>query len=429
MIEACANDGKKALHSGPFDLGQDVARTIQKSARDEGAVNRSLSNQEFDTIVVGGGIVGLFLSWFLAEEGAAVVCLDDGRNAGSFANAGSLHGQMQSRMERLFPERVSDYQKTLSIYPRAIDYWAEVAGLLDDDIEFHLGGGLMVAENPAHLEALRAKCSIENRCGIETSVINASETLAMAPYLNDDIAGALYCRKEGKANPLTATNCVRRMARTKGATLLENVRVTRIETVASGYDVDSSAGVFRAARVAIAAGAGSGDILATLGVDIPVSAEPLHMNVTEATNAFMPHLVQHAELALTIKQLKTGQLLIGGGWPARGPVDDSVPEVLAASLLGNLALARHLVPGIADLAVLRTWAGINTMVDLTSVLGEIDGLPGVFVAIPGDAGFTLAPYCARLVAEQMSGRAPDFPLELFSTSRFGRPPRGRVARH
>ena len=392
-------------------------------------MNRKLCNKEFDTIVVGGGIVGLFLSWFLAEEGAAVACLDDGRNAGSFANAGSLHGQMQSRMERLFPERVDEYQKSLSMYPRAIDYWAEIAGLLDDDIEFQLGGGLMIAENPAHVEALRAKCRIENRCGIETSVISASETLAMAPYLNDEVAGALYCPKEGKANPLTATNCVRRIARTKGATLLEDVRVSRIDTAAGGYDVDSSAGVFRAARVVVAAGAGSGDILATLGVDIPVSAEPLHMNVTEATHTFMPHLVQHAELALTMKQLKTGQLLIGGGWPARGPVAQGVPEVLPASLLGNLALARHLVPGIADLAVLRTWAGINTMVDLTSVLGEIDGLPGMFVAIPGDAGFTLAPYCARLVAEKMSGRKPDYPLEHFSTARFERLPRGHEARH
>ena len=393
-------------------------------------MNGSHLNDEFDTIVVGGGIVGLFLAWFLADEGNAVVCLDDGRNAGSMANAGSLHGQMQSRMERLFPERVADYQETLSMYPRAIDYWAEIAGQLDKDIEFQLGGGLMIAETREHLEALHAKSAIENRCGMETSVLDATETLAIAPYLNADVvAGALYCPKEGKANPLTAINEVRRKAIASGATLIGNAHVERIESAASGELVESSRGTFRAVRVVVAAGAGSGGILATLGVEIPVAAEPLHMNVTEATGAIMPHLVQHAELALTMKQLKTGQLLIGGGWPARYSRELRTPEVLSDSLLGNLALARRLVPGIGDLRVLRTWAGINTMVDLTSVLGEIDGLPGIFVAIPGDAGFTLAPYCARLVAEQMSGRTPDYPLEHFSTSRFGRPPRGHLARH
>jgi glycine/D-amino acid oxidase-like deaminating enzyme len=58
------------------------------------------------------------------------------------------------------------------------------------------------------------------------------------------------------------------------------------------------------------------------------------------------------------------------------------------------------------------------MVDLMSVLGEVDGAPGLFMAIPGDAGFTLAPYCARLLVEQMAGRSPDFSLDVFSPRRF-----------
>lgn len=378
----------------------------------------NVPSDNYDTVVVGGGIVGLFVSWFLAAEGAAVACLDDGCNAGSFANAGSLHGQMQSRMERMFPERVADYQKTLAIYPRAIDYWAEIATQLDEDIEYRLGGGLMIAETPQHLESLRAKSTIENRCGIESEILNASETLTMAPYLRDSIVGALYCPKEGKVNPLTATCAVRRMAIAQGVQVINGARVTRIEAIPPGYLVESSRFVFRAARVVIAAGAGSGEVAATLGVDIPVSAEPLHMNVTEPTHDFLPHLVQHAELALTMKQLKTGQLLIGGGWPAKYSEEQRTPAVISGSLLGNLALARHLVPGIDGLHIQRTWAGINTMVDLMSVLGEVDGLPGVFLAIPGDAGYTLAPYCARLVVEQMSGRSPEFSLEYFSPRRF-----------
>jgi glycine/D-amino acid oxidase-like deaminating enzyme len=142
------------------------------------------------------------------------------------------------------------------------------------------------------------------------------------------------------------------------------------------------------------------------------------MNITEPAEDFLPHLVQHAELALTMKQLKTGQLLIGGGWPAQFSNGQATPTVIAQSLVGNLALARHLVPGIAGLQVQRTWAGINTMVDLMSVLGEVDAAPGVFLAIPGDAGYTLAPYCARLLVEQMSGRSPEISLEYFSPQRF-----------
>lgn len=374
---------------------------------------------DFDTVVIGGGIVGLFASWFLAEDGAAVLCLNDGRNAGSFANAGSLHGQMQSRMERMFPDRVADYQQTLAIYPRAIDYWAEITKLLDEDIEYQLGGGLMIAESSQQLESLRAKSAVENRCGVETAVLSASEVLAMAPYIGADIRGALFCPKEGKVNPLTATCAVHRMAVAKGAEVKNDARVTRCEAVSTGYVVHSSKGEFRTGRVLIAAGAGSGELAASLGVTIPVSAEPLHINVTEPTQHFLPYLVQHAELPLTMKQLKTGQLLIGGGWPGQYSAGQPAPTVIAESLFGNLALARHMVPGIEGLQVQRSWAGINTMVDLTSVIGEVDASPGAFLAIPGDAGYTLAPYCARLVVELMAGRSPDFPLEFFSPRRFG----------
>ena len=110
--------------------------------------------------------------------------------------------------------------------------------------------------------------------------------------------------------------------------------------------------------------------------------------------------------------------MIGGGWPAAIARDGLPPTVLSDSLAGNLRLARHLVPAIGDLQVQRTWAGVNTLVDLVSVLGPLDALPGLHFAIPGDAGFTLGPYRARLVVDAMLGRSPDYPLKSFSPARF-----------
>jgi glycine/D-amino acid oxidase-like deaminating enzyme len=46
-------------------------------------------------------------------------------------------------------------------------------------------------------------------------------------------------------------------------------------------------------------------------------------------------------------------------------------------------------------------------------------VPGLFVAIPGDAGYTLGPLSARLVADVMLGRAPGEDISLFSPARFG----------
>jgi glycine/D-amino acid oxidase-like deaminating enzyme len=377
-----------------------------------------IADFDFDTVVIGGGIVGLCVSWFLAQDGAAVACIDDGRDAGSTANAGSLHVQMQSRLLRLFPERLEDYQTTLPIYPRAVDYWHAIADGLGDDIELRTSGGLMIADNPTQMAALERKNGIERKKGVESDIIGRQELLRMAPYLNSNVQGAAYCAKEGKLNPLLANTAIRRKAQQSGAHVRSRSKATRIDVEPRGYRVTTATRVFHAARVVIAAGAGSGEIAATLGLHLPITAEPLHMNITEPAEPFMHNLLQHAELPITLKQLLNGQVLIGGGWPARQSAAGAQPEVLRESLTGNLQLAQQMVPRLGPLSVVRCWAGINPMVDLLSVIGEIDGLPGLFVAIPGDAGYTLGPYCARLLVDAMQGRSTDFPLSLFAPDRF-----------
>jgi glycine/D-amino acid oxidase-like deaminating enzyme len=377
-----------------------------------------IAESDFDTVVIGGGVVGLCVTWFLADTGAAVLCIDDGREAGSTANAGSLHVQMQSRLIRLFPERLADYQKALPIYPRAVDYWAVIANELDEDVELQIGGGLMVADSREQLAALEEKCQCERQSGLDTDIVGQQELQSLAPYLHSGALGAVYCAKEGKINPLLANAAIRNKVHGSGGVIRPHCHVERIEQASRGYLVTTGAEMFRTGRVVIAAGAGSGKLAATLGLYLPTSAEPLHMNITDATDSFIKHLLQHAERPITMKQMRSGQVLIGGGWPAGHGRQGGVPEVLRDSLIGNLRLAQEMVPRVASLQVTRSWAGINPMVDLLSVLGEVDSLPGIFVAVPGDAGYTLGPYCARLLVDRMSGISGDFPLTDFSPTRF-----------
>ena len=374
--------------------------------------------QDVEVLVIGGGIVGLSATWLLAEEGVGVLCLDAGGDSGSTANAGSLHGQMQSRMERQFPERLNDYLQMLPTYSRAIDYWGDVAGRLGEPIEYRVTGGLMIAESGEQMAALAAKSRLERRYGVETDLVGREELLNLAPCLNPAVQGALYCAREGKINPLLATNAMRDQAVGAGALIRPGTRVQALERFRHGYLAATEGGPVRAGRVLIAAGAGSGRLAATLGLELPCTAELLQMSITEPAGPLMHHLIQHAGQAITIKQLDTGQILIGGGWPAARERDDLPPAVVSQSLAGNLSVARHLVPDLAGLRLQRTWAGVNTLVDLVSVLGPVDAMPGLYFAVPGDAGFTLGPYCARLVVDAMRGRSPDYPLRAFSPNRF-----------
>lgn len=382
----------------------------------------AISVDECDVVVIGAGIVGLCVSVLLADEGADVSCLDAGNPAGSTANAGSLHVQMQSRLMRLFPERIPDYLETLPIYPRAVDAWKGMADeLLDElgeDIDLSIGGGLMVAESEAHFEELRTKTEQEQRLGIDTELVDRQALRELAPYLADAVHGAALCHQEGKLNPLAANEAIRRRALARNVAIRAGETVERIEPGAGHILLHCNSGrTWRAAQVVIAAGAGTGRLTEPLGCEVPVMAEPLHMNVTEPLAPLLGHLLQHAELPITLKQFRNGQLVVGGGWPAELREPSGHPSVLLSSLRGNLGLAARLVPALRSLRVIRSWAGINPTVDLLSVIGELPGCPGVYVAVPGDAGYTLGPYCARLLVDSMQGRTPDFPLSKFAPGR------------
>ena len=143
------------------------------------------------------------------------------------------------------------------------------------------------------------------------------------------------------------------------------------------------------------------------------------MNITEACGERIAHLVQHAERSLTLKQIRTGQIVIGGGWPAEDRGPDRVPGVHARSLLGNVGLAARLVPALRSLRLLRSWAGMNTTVDGTSVIGRLPGAPRVTMAVPADAGFTLGPLIAKMACALVLGRPPPADPAPFSPARFG----------
>lgn len=373
---------------------------------------------DIGTVVIGGGIVGMCLAIFLADEGADVAVLDEGRHAGTIANAGGLHVQLQSRFMRLYPEMVPAFEETLPFYPLAVRHWERFAGRLGEDIELAITGGLMVAESAEQYAFLEQKCRREQQLGLKVEMLDRAALDRIAGYFSPAIIGAELCADEGKVNPLLANQAIRRLALAKGVVHCPETRVTRLARADRSFTVETDRGTVRAGRVVIAAGSGSGKLGEQLGLNIPCRAEPLHMNITEAAEPLIKHMVQHADRQITMKQLGAGQVVIGGGWPATLAGEREHPTVALDSMIGSLSLAQHVVPRIANLRVIRTWAGVNTSVDGRPVVGPVNGIPGLFFAIPGDAGYTLGPLTARLVADTMLGRAPERDVSAYTADRF-----------
>lgn len=373
---------------------------------------------EIGTLVIGGGIVGSCVGGFLAAEGRDVAVIDAGWPGGSTANAGSIHVQMQSLFLRDFPELVPGVERSLPLYRKAVGFWRSFQEELGVDCELRIGGGLMIAEDQRQLDLLIGKCRREKSLGLDVSILERAELERVAPYLGPAVVGAEFCADEGKVNPLIANTAIRRWAKRRGVVRIDAEPVQLLERKAPGFRAVTARGEIRAGRVVLAAGYGGKALAAQLGIDMPAEAEPLHMNITEATAPFISHLVQHADRRITLKQLSAGQVVIGGGWPAerRGPGE--IPRTKLSSMIGNISLAQHIVPKIGALRVIRAWAGLNTDIDGCGALGPSAAVPGLFYAIPGSAGYTLGPISARLVADCVLGRNPGEDIESCSPRRF-----------
>jgi glycine/D-amino acid oxidase-like deaminating enzyme len=365
-----------------------------------------------DVLVIGGGITGMTAAIALAEAGARVTVLDAGLPAGSNANAGSLHVQLQSRFLRLFPEQAPNVEASLPLYVQAAAEWAALEQRIGG-VDLVREGGLMLAETPSQMRFLEGKLAREAAKGVTAELLDRPALDRIAPWLGPQIVGAELCRDEGKLDPLLAN---RRLA--DRAAALGVVRL-RGEAVALAPDPAATLAdgqVLRAGQMVLAAAWGAGTLAASLGCTLPAEAEPLHMNITEPAAYAIRHLVQHAERPITLKQFPAGQIVIGGGWPAQAGLP--APRVRADSLMGNVALAGRLVPAIRPLRVIRTWAGLNTTMDGRTALGRLPGAGRVIAAIPGDAGYTLGPLVGRAAAALAMGQTPPFDPAPCDPGRF-----------
>ena len=378
-----------------------------------------MSATDIDVVVIGGGVVGMALAAFLVEAGREVMLVDRGDGGGSTANAGSLHVQMQSRFMQLYPENVSGMERQLPLYPKATRFWQSLESRLGADFELKKNGGLMVAENREQLDFLHVKAERERRLGLSVDVLERDALERIAPYFGPAVIGAEICYDEGKLNPLKANAALRAHAIAEGVTMREGCAVTGLSREPDGYCVTlSDETTLRCATLALAAADGTEKLASMLGVNIPTRAEPLHMNITEAAAPMIGQLIQHADRMITLKQFSTGQIVIGGGWPADIDAARGFPTTRLDSMIANVTLASHIVPAVSPLRIIRTWAGVNTSVDGKGVLGPVPTHPGLYIAVPGDAGYTLGPLSARLVCDTILGRDPGEDLSDYSPMRF-----------
>ncbi len=410
---------------GLFNTSADATRPVRDDRRFS---EDSVSAEEVDVLVIGGGIAGAAVTYYLAKEGVEVTLLERGElnREASGTNAGSFHFQLaihqlsgagtSADRDRL----LGDARDSV----RAYELWKGLSNELGADVGLHQTGGWMVAETSEQLQILHDKHLLETEAGIETEVLTGSELRDRAPYFSDRVLGATYCGLEGHANPLTTAPLYAQRAAEAGATIKTHTEVLGIDvndaSASRRFTVRTSRGTYYARRVVNCAAAWADDLADMVGLNFPIKREGLHVNVTEARPQLLPSMVQHIGRRLTLKQTSHGGFIVGGGWPTGESAYPTRYPTTWQSASGNLNVAREIVPALDDVRVIRTWSGVIAFTDDKSpIVGESAKVPGYYACV-STTGFTFSPIFAYQVSEQIlnqhKGLSP-FP-ERFSLDRM-----------
>jgi glycine/D-amino acid oxidase-like deaminating enzyme len=382
-----------------------------------------------DAIVIGGGIVGAFASYYLAEEGLKVLLVDKG----DWASGTSAAGEGGIAIHNKTIGRDMDLAKaSLILYNHLSEDFGE-------EMEFRKIGGMIVAETEEEAKVLRKRVKSHSRLGIKVRWMDRKETLEEEPCLSSHVAGASMCEMEGQVNPIATTYAVIRRAKSRGLRILPFSAVTGIDC-RKGKTIAVRLGDRRIPTrfVINAAGAWAPGIGRMVGLEIPISPRRGILVVSEPVPPLVHHFLLEASymtmklspeemerssddrirkgVGFVIEQTKRGNLVLGSSRQFAGYANKLEFSVIRYIVQRCI----WFIPRLREVSGIRIYSGLRPYTpDNLPVIGEVPGVEGFIMAAGHEgSGITLAPITGKLVSELVTGKVPTIPVEKFLLSRF-----------
>ncbi|MEU7277680.1 glycine oxidase ThiO [Streptomyces sp. NPDC045431] len=372
-----------------------------------------------DVLVIGGGIIGLVTAWRAAQRGlrTAVVDPEPGGGAAQVA-AGMLAAvtELHYGEETLLGLNLASARR----YPDFVTELREAAGGLD--VGYRACGTLAVAldaDDRAHLRELHA---LQSRCGLQSEWLNGRECRRLEPMLAPGVRGGLRVDGDHQVDPRRLTAALLAACERAGVEF-HRAWAERLLVVggrAAGAALKDGTEL-AADQVVLAAGSLSGrlggvpdDVLPPVR---PVKGQVLRLTVPRAYAPFLSRTVRAVVRGSHVYLVprENGELVVGAtseelGWDT---------TVTAGGVYELLRDAHELVPGITELPLTETRAGLRPgSPDNAPLLGP-SALPGLHLATGHYRnGVLLTPVTGDVMAEVLaSGELPG-EARPFAPARF-----------
>jgi sarcosine oxidase subunit beta len=382
-----------------------------------------------DVVVIGGGILGCSICYYLARAGVDVLLLERNHLACGASSAGQ--------------GTVDDVGHWAEMARLSNRLYAELEEELSCDIGYVRGTSLRLLDNEADYPAAALSVENDRENGHIRHLLTRDQARDLEPNVAPDIGGAILYPVVAHVNPMSTCFGLARAAGNLGARILTHTEALDIRLKDGQVrSVLVTGGEIRAPCAVIAAGIWAPALGQRIGLDIPIFPRRGQIIVTERVPKLVNRLrvrefgvyeqlrdlgeeATQAEnvyvrrgVAWNMIRTEHDNYLIGtsrdfAGWDNRTTAD-------VVSAMAQRAI--RFIPRLREVSCVRTYAGLRQYTaDLEPIMGKVDGIGGLVLALGFEGwGITAAPGVGKVISELIVEGRTSIPIERHSYSRFRR---------
>ena len=369
-------------------------------------------------VVVGGGIVGASAAWHLALAGAETVLVDRAdRGQATAAGAGIVSpGPSRHEAEAFYALA----KPAVAYYPTLVAGLAEAG---QGDTGYEVVGELYLSENEqeaAELEGIHDRILQRRDQHVpnigEVSWLDTQQVRELFPAVRPDIPRAIHIAGAARVDGAKMRDAMLGGAAGKGvrrgngpaSLIVEDGTVRGVTVGGERIEVD---------RVVLAAGAWTNELMAPLGVALPVAPQKgqiVHVTLGETDTSRWPILAWFQDLYMLT--FGPNRVVVGATRETGSGFDT---RMTPGGVQKVLDIGLRVAPGLANGTLHEVRVGLRPFSDDGApFLGPLPGHDNVIVATGhGPSGLTLGPYSGKVAADLARGEAVDLDFRFFDVAR------------
>ncbi len=345
----------------------------------------------YDIAVIGGGIIGMATAYYLSLKNKNIIVIEkDTIGSGSTSRCiGGIRQQFST-------------PSSIKIMKENIKLFSEMEEAFGFSVEFEQGGYLLLAHNQELLEIFRNNVKIQQKEGVNVSLITAEQAKEIVPELNiEGVLGAAYCPEDAQAYPFYVLKGYKEGIEKNGGRIVTGTTVLDIKKE-SHFSLELEDNIkIQAEKVLISAGPWTKELGDKAGLDLPIFPERHEAMITSRMDKFFdPMIVDYRKDGCYFQQLITGQV-IGCFTPI--PIVPGIREDVTPDFLPQIAKRMmRLVPALKNASILRHWSGSYSMTPDGSPIVDETNIKNLYVSAGMSGhGFMFGPAIGKYMAHFM----------------------------